>query len=106
MSKGSPSSGDDFSPVEIKMNSASESIQRRISQIHAIRSTPIFFHVTHFMIFLRVSQLIFHAPVSQALNGRNPVPQFADIAARFPANPLLVFQAFLKGQSRLHPPVH
>src|SRR4051812_11699065 len=104
MSKGSPCSGSNFSPVGINVNSASPSIQRRISQMHAMRSTPIFFQVTHFMIFLRVLPLIFRAPINQVASGRNPALLFADIAARFPADLPLFFQVFSKDQNRLRPP--
>src|SRR5687767_15835835 len=106
MSQGSPFSGNGFSPMGTKENSACGSRWRRISQAHAIRSTPIFFQVTHFMFCLRVSTLVFPAQAIQALNGRNPAQPLADIVPKSPADRALIFRALSIDQRKPYPLVH
>src|SRR5688572_10672168 len=106
MSNGSPDLGLGFSPMVIKANSASGSSQRRMSQAEAIRSTPMFSQVTHFMIYLRVFRLIFRARADQVLNGRSLALLLVDTASRNPVNRLSIFLAFSIGLSRSYLPAH
>src|SRR5689334_1903263 len=88
MSNGSAFKPVVFSPTAMKVNSAFGSIQRLISQAQAMRSTPTFSQVIHFIVLLLSGTGAFPWPVCRVWNENNLHRRSVDIHARVPGCPV------------------